>query len=452
MTDINTELEQIAAEIFVDGSELEEATDTLDTKGDPRAPMKGAAPSQKEAKIDAKGQGEVQDMGPAVVSPDAPSDMGKSATSKAKKATPPGKAGGKGLASNASGKTVAPTSMDGEVGDKMRGEEVEMEGVDPEEKSLKGARAAEKKKAGKGGGTEGRPQVEPDEDEEEDEKTGKKRKKQNLRDRDDESEASESYEAEDEVRETVDERVARMDLSDDVEALTGGEGLSEEFKQKAATIFEAAVKAKIRAELERLEEEYAEAFDKSMTEAKDELSAKVDNYLTYVVEEWIKKNEIALEHRLKSEIAESFISDLRGLFEKHDITVPDDQFDLLDAAASKADDMEEKLNEELQKNVVMTKRINELEQHEILLDVASDLADTEVEKFAELAETVEYESADDYKTKLETIKDSYFPKVRVTDDVQAAPSEENYEDVNDTMAAYMTAIGKGEARANGTQK
>ena len=223
MTDINTELEQIAAEIFTDESELEEATDSLDTKGDPRAPMKGAAPSQKEAKIDAKGEGEIQDMGPAVVSPDAPSDMGKSATSKAKKATPPGKAGGKGLASNASGKTVAPTSMDGEVGDKMRGEEVEMEGVDPEEKSLKGARAAEKKKAGKGGGTEGRPQVEPDEDEEWDEKTGKKRKKQNKLDRDDESEADESYDAE--MRETVDERVARMDLSDDVQALTGGEGL-----------------------------------------------------------------------------------------------------------------------------------------------------------------------------------------------------------------------------------
>ena len=449
MTDINTELEQIAAEVFMDESELEEATDSLDTKGDPRAPMKGAAPSQKEAKIDAKGEGEIQDMGPAVVSPDAPSDMGKSATSKAKKATPPGKAGGKGLASNASSKTVAPTSMDGEVGDKMRGEEVEMEGVDPEEKSLKGARAAEKKKAGKGGGTEGRPQVEPDEDEEWDEKTGKKRKKQNKLDRDDESEADESYDAE--MRETVDERVARMDLSDDVQALTGGEGLSEEFKQKAATIFEAAVKAKIRSELERLEEEYAEAFDKSMTEAKDELSAKVDNYLTYVVEEWIKKNEVALEHRLKSEIAESFISDLRGLFEKHDITVPDDQFDLLDAAASKADDMEEKLNEELHKNVTMTKRINELEQHEILLDVASDLADTEVEKFAELAETVEYENADDYRIKLTTIKDSYFPKVQITEDGQAAPTEENYVDVNDTMAAYMTAIGKGEARAVGTQ-
>ena len=249
MTDINQELEQIAAEVFVDESDLDEA---LDTKGDPRAPMKGAAPAQKEDKISGGTPGgETEDMGPAVVSPDAPSDPGEKATQKAKKATPPGKPGGKGLASNASGKTVAPTSMDGEVGDKLRGEEVEMEieGVDPEEKTLKGARAAEKKKAGKGGGTAGRPQEEPDEDEEDGVK------KQTDLDKDDEEEATRSKkkptaEEVEELEISVDERVAAMDLSDDVDALTGGEGLSEEFKSKAATIFEAAVKAKIRSELE----------------------------------------------------------------------------------------------------------------------------------------------------------------------------------------------------------
>ena len=432
MTDINTELEQIATESFYDDDTLDEATGALDTKGDPRAPMKGAAPAQKEDKI-ASGTpgGETQDMGPAVVSPDAPSDPGVAAEKKAKKATPPGKAGGKGLASDASGKTVAPTSMDGEVGDKMRGE-----GVDPEEKNLKAARAAEKKKAAKGGGDD----LDDDEDGQDD------------LDRDDEEEATRSKKKPTAEEITVDERVAAMDLSDDVKALTGGEGLSEEFKQKAATIFEAAVKAKIKAELERLEQEYAEAFEQSIDEAKDELSDKVDNYLNYVVEEWIKKNEVALEHKLKAEIAESFIADLRGLFEKHDITIPDDQFDLLDAAASRADEMEEKLNEEMQKNIEMTQKINELEQHEILLDVASDLADTEVEKFAELAENVEYESANDYRTKLETIKDSYFPKVQITEDGQAAPTEDAYdEDITNTMAAYMTAIGKTEARAAGSQ-
>ena len=432
MTDINTELERIATESFYDEDTLDEATGSLDTKGDPRAPMKGAAPAQKEDKI-AGGTpgGETEDMGPAVVSPDAPSDPGVAAEKKAKRAKLPG-LNGKGNASDASGKTVAPTSMDGEVGDKMRGE-----GIDPEETKLAAARKAEKKKAAKGGGND----LDDDEDGQDD------------LDRDDEEEATRSKKKPTAEDITVDERVAAMDLSDDVKALTGGEGLSEEFKQKAATIFEAAVKAKIKAELERLEQEYAEAFDQSMTEAKDELSDKVDNYLNYVVEEWIKKNEVALEHKLKAEIAESFIADLRGLFEKHDITIPDDQFDLLDAAASKADVMEEKLNEELQKNIEMTRRINELEQHEILLDVASDLADTEVEKFAELAENVEYESADNYRTKLETIKDSYFPKAQVTEDGQAAPTEDAYneEDVTNTMAAYMTAIGKGEARAVGSQ-
>ena len=291
---------------------------------------------------------------------------------------------------------------------------------------------AEKKKAAKGGGN-------ADDDDEDG---------QDDLDKDDEEEATRSKKKPTAEDITVDERVAAMDLSDDVRALTGGEGLSEEFKTKAATIFEAAVKAKIRSELERLEEEYAEAFEQSMSEAKDELSEKVDNYLNYVVEEWIKKNEVALEHQLKSEIAESFISDLRGLFEKHDITVPDDQFDLLDAAAERADEMEDKLNEEMAKNIDMTQKVNELEQHEILLDVASDLADTEVEKFSELAETVEYESATDYRIKLETIKDSYFPKVPITEDVEAAPTEEDYEVDSDQMAAYMNAIGKTERRAS----
>ena len=333
MTDINTQLGRIATESFYDDDTLDEATDTLDVKGNPRQAMVGAAPAQKEDKIsNVTPGGETQDMGPAVVSPDAPSDPGVAAEKKAKRAKLPG-LNGIGNASDASGKTVAPTSMDGEVGDKMQGE-----GVDPEEKGLAAARAAEKKKAGKGGGTAGRPQIEPDEDEENGER------KQDDEDEDDEEEATRSKkkptaEEIEEVEITVDERVAAMDLSDDVKALTGGEGLSEEFKQKAATIFEAAVKAKIRAELERLEEEYAGAFEQSMEEAKAELTDKVDNYLSYIVDEWMQKNEVALEHQLKSEIAESFIADLRGLFEKHDITVPDDQFDLLDAAASKADDL-----------------------------------------------------------------------------------------------------------------
>ena len=429
MTDINTELERIADETL--GNPLEEAQDNLDSKGDPRAPMKGAAPSQKEAKI-AGGTpgGETQDMGPAVVSPDAKSDPGDAATNKAKKATPP-----KTKSSDASSKPMGDGSGEMKVGAR---EEVELEGVDPEEKDLAAARAAEKKKAGKGGGTAGRPQVEPDEDEEDGEK------KQTDLDKDDEEEG-----ARDKKRPTAEERVAEIDLSSDVDALTSGEGLSEEFKTKAATIFEAALKSKIRTELERLEEEYAEAYDSAINEAKDELTEKVDGYLTYVVEEWMKKNELAVEHRLKTELAEQFIAGLRTLFEEHDIAIPDERFDMLEAAATQADEMESRLNEEIEKNVALTQQVNELSQNEILLDVASDLADTEVEKFSELAESVEYENADDYRLKLETIKDSYFPKATINEEVEAAPNYEDVEMSSGKMAAYLSAIGRVEKRANG---
>jgi hypothetical protein len=378
--------------------------------------MKGAAPAQKEATI-AGGTpgGETQDMGPAVVSPEAKSDPGDAASKKAKKASPPTT-----KSSDASSKPMGDGSGEMKVGAR---EEVQLEGEDPEETNLKAARKAEKKAADKGG---------EDEEEEED---------QDDLDKDDEAEATRSKK-----RPTAEERVAEIDLSDDVNALTEGEGLSEEFKTKAATIFEAALKSKIRTELERLEEEYAEAYDSAINEAKDELTEKVDGYLTYVVEEWMKKNELAVEHRLKTELAEQFISGLRTLFEEHDIAIPDERFDMLEAAATQADEMESRLNEEIEKNVALIQQVNELSQNEILLDVASDLADTEVEKFSELAESVEYENSDDYRLKLETIKDSYFPKAKINEEVEAAP---NYEaETSGTMAAYMTAIGKVQKRAS----
>ena len=414
MTDINTELERIADETL--GNPLEEAQGSLDTKGDPRAAMKGAAAAQKEAKIEGGTPGgETQDMGPAVVSPEAKSDPGDAASKKAKKASPPTT-----KSSDASSKPMGDGSGEMKVGAR---EEVQLEGEDPEETNLKAARKAEKKAADKGG---------EDEEEEED---------QDDLDKDDEAEATRSKK-----RPTAEERVAEIDLSDDVNALTEGEGLSEEFKTKAATIFEAALKSKIRTELERLEEEYAEAYDSAINEAKDELTAKVDGYLTYVVEEWMKKNELAVEHRLKTELAEQFISGLRTLFEEHDIAIPDERFDMLEAAATQADEMESRLNEEIEKNITLTPQVNELSKNEILLDVASDLADTEVEKFSELAESVEYENSDDYRLKLETIKDSYFPKAKINEEVEAAP---NYEaETSGTMAAYMTAIGKQNKRAS----
>jgi len=381
MTDINAELERIAAEELGDEATLGEDKNAA-------APKKGAAPGQKQEKIDAKGQGEVQDMGPAVVSPDAKTDPGIAAEKKAKKAKKPGR-DGKGEPSAASGKIVDPTSMDGEVGDKMKGEDVDL---DDEDVIIEAS-----------GGD------------------------------DDEEEAEEI---------TIDERVAAIDLSDDVKALTGGEGLSEEFKQKAATIFEAALKAKIRTELERLEEEYAELHEHSIAEAKEEMSEKVDNYLTYVVEEWMTKNEVAIEHKIKTEITESFITGLRNLFIENNIAIPEESFDMLDAAAEQVGELETTLNEKIAENVELTQRVRQLEGNEILLDVASDLADTEVEKFAELAETVEFEGAEDYRIKLNTLKDSYFPKAQVIEE-EAAPTDDAYVEVaSDTMAAYVSTIKK----------
>jgi hypothetical protein len=245
----------------------------------------------------------------------------------------------------------------------------------------------------------------------------------------------------------IEERMKKISVKEDVEALIEGEELSEEFKDKAATIFEAAVKSKVKTEIERLEEEYAERLESDVAQAVSETSDKVDSYLAYVVEEWMKHNEVAVEHKLKTEITENFITGLKGLFEEHHITVPEEQFDILDAAAKQADEMEAKLNEQTEKNIELSTRVAELEQQEILVDVASDLADTEVEKFVGLAESVGYEGSEDYRGKLNTIKESYFQRTVKEDEVEAAPVYNELGDVSSQMAAYMTAIGKQEKRA-----
>ena len=205
---------------------------------------------------------------------------------------------------------------------------------------------------------------------------------------------------EEEQEETIEERVSAIDLSDDVNALTEGDGLSEEFKKKAATIFEAAIRMKLREEIEHLDEKYEAKLNSEIEEAKADMAEKVDDYLNYVVEEWMKQNEVALEHHLKTEIAEDFIVGLKALFEEHSISIPDEQFDMLDAAAEQVGELEGKLNEQIETNIELSQRLNdEMKKEAILLDVASDLADTEVEKFAGLAESVAYENAEDYAKK-----------------------------------------------------
>lgn len=245
----------------------------------------------------------------------------------------------------------------------------------------------------------------------------------------------------------IEERMKKISVKEDVEALIEGEELSEEFKEKASTIFEAAVKSKVKTEIERLEEEYVQRLESDVAQALSETSDKVDSYLAYVVEEWMKHNEVAIEHKLKTEITENFITGLKGLFEEHHITVPDEQFDILDAAAKQANEMEAKLNEQTEKNIELTQKVGELEKQEILIDVASGLADTEVEKFVGLAESVEYEDGEDYRKKLTTVKESYFHRTVKEDEVEAAPVYDELGDVSSNMAAYMTAIGKQQKRA-----
>ena len=237
-----------------------------------------------------------------------------------------------------------------------------------------------------------------------------------------------------------------IDVSDHVEALVNGEtDLSEEFKNKAATIFETAIKSKVAEIAESMEADYNNKLEQESAKAKEELTEKVDSYLSYVVEEWMKENEIALERGIKGEIAEDFISGLKKLFSEHYIDVPDEKYDVLEAQATKIEDLEKKLNEQIEKNVELNSDNASKTQKEVMAEVASDLADTQKEKFAKLAEEIEYSNADDFKKKCETIKESYFGQKAKADeslDDVAADDGASNEDLSKAMAAYTAAISK----------
>ena len=236
-----------------------------------------------------------------------------------------------------------------------------------------------------------------------------------------------------------------LDVTEHVDALIAGESdLSEEFKNKAATIFESAIKSKVREIEEHLEVEYNNKFEQETAKHKEELTEKVDSYLSYVVEEWMKENEIALERGIKGEIAEDFISGLKKLFAEHYIDVPDEKYNVLEEQASKIEDLEKKLNEQIEKNVELNKDNAVKTRKEIMSEVASDLADTAKEKFAKLAEEIDYSDAETFKAKCETIKESYFgKKEEVKEDLHdVAAGESSNEDLSNAMAAYTAAISK----------
>lgn len=239
---------------------------------------------------------------------------------------------------------------------------------------------------------------------------------------------------------------SEIDVKEDIEALVGDADLSEEFKQKAATIFEAAITSKVNAEKERLQSEYDTKFEEEISKSKSELTEKVDSYLNYVVEEWMKENKLALERGIKGEIAEDFISGLKKLFEDHYIDVPDEKYDVLEDQAGKIEDLEKKLNEEIEKNVEMNKVNGGYKRQEIIDEHSKDLADTAKEKFDSLVEGVEYSSEEDFAQKVKTIKESYFEqkaeKSASADIDDVAEGDESNVDLSDAMAAYTNAISK----------
>ena len=243
------------------------------------------------------------------------------------------------------------------------------------------------------------------------------------------------------AKEAIEKRLASINVAEDVDALVQGEELSEDFKKKAATIFEAAVKSKIRPEVERIEEEKSQEIADEMETFKTELAEKVDGYLDYVVGEWMKENELAIERGLKGEIAEDFITGLKALFEEHYIDVPDEKYDILESQAQKIEELESKLNETMGKLTEKKQSEDTLVREAVIKEVSSDLAETQVEKFAGLVEDVEFTDKDSFTEKLNTLKENYFPKSTPTETLTEESDGVTQEiDISDAMAAYTSAI------------
>ena len=241
-----------------------------------------------------------------------------------------------------------------------------------------------------------------------------------------------------------------IDLSSDVKALVSADAdLSDEFKEKAATIFETAVRTRIKEQEAKLKIQYDEKLSKESETIKGAMAEKVDAYLNYVVEEWMKENELAVERGIRTEIAEDFITGLKTLFKEHYIDVPEEKYNVLDDLTNEKDKLEDKLNEKIKENVELNKQVGEFTREKLIGEVGSDLADTELEKFTSMAANVEYDNADKFKEKLETVKESYFPKTKQEtaspkDEVDsvAANSPEYSGERSDAMAAYTAAISK----------
>tara|TARA_R100001460_G_scaffold86095_1_gene127539 strand:- start:1350 stop:2378 length:1029 start_codon:yes stop_codon:yes gene_type:complete len=249
-------------------------------------------------------------------------------------------------------------------------------------------------------------------------------------------------EGEEVVAETTEEE---YDIEEDVNALLGGEELSEEFREKAKVVFEAALNSKVSEISEALEAQYEIKLEEAKEGLKEALTERVDSYLEYVAEEWMTENELAIEHGLKTEMTESFLSGMKGLFEEHYVTIPEDKYDVLESMVAKLDDMETKLNEQIDKNIGLNKRLAESSADVVLSVVSEGLAETQKEKLAVLAENVEFESEEEYREKLETLKESYFSRSPVSNSEAPQTLSEGVDTtdapVSTGMEAYLRTLG-----------
>ena len=408
MSELDKTIEELEAEVQ---QELEEASQD--------APTKGAAKGESMDKV----EGEVQDLGGAGnESPEAASGSSK-AGDKMKKVTDAQTKGAKDAGGDTEATKIKEPLAAGDDNIDNDGEELQEKAMTKEMmkaemmKRMEGMKAQELKAM---------------------------YNKMEMMGKEEEEEKAEAKVEES----TLDERIASVDVSDDVSALTQDAELSEEFKEKAATIFEAAVKSKIRSEVERIEMEKTQEIAEEINNVRDELTEKVDNYMNYVVEEWMKENEIAIERGLKGEIAEDFISGLKALFEEHYVDVPDEKYDILGQQSEKIDELEAKLNEQIEKNAEMKKSHDVLVRDRVFTECSSDLADTEVEKFKSLAEEVDFSNEESFKEKLDQLKESYFPKATtVAESVDSETDGTESYDTTGAMSAYMAAIGKTVQRA-----
>ena len=241
--------------------------------------------------------------------------------------------------------------------------------------------------------------------------------------------------------------VAEYDMEEDVNALLGGEDLSEDFKAKAKTIFEAAINAKVAEVKEALEAEQQERIAEEVEAAKESLAERVDSYLEYVADEWFEENQLAVENGLKAEMTESFLEGMKGLFEEHYVQIPEDKYDVLESMVEKLDDMETKLNEQIEKNIGLNRRLAESVADGILESVSDGLATTQKEKLTSLAESVEFESETQYREKLETLKESYFsskpnsPSSKTETLSEGVDSSNGVGEMSNSMNAYLKSLG-----------